>query len=544
MPEPAVPYATWAAAQLRAGADPESIDAGRLSGIHLEWLGVCRTANGADRRTVFDNFVHGHPQGKQFVAEVFAVQPGTAEPVHDVPPERIMVDVPPLPRAASLTAAMARQAGDTGEYLDVFAAYIHQIANTLPRDFTQAAALYTLSLAVARRLHVSTYFEGEIYPCLWILWVAESTVFHKTTGLNQVLRLARSTMDHLLLPDESSRDRLIHDMAGKPPANMDQLTLWEKQRIDRGRLHAGQRGIVLDEVSSLFSGFRKDYNAGSVEVFLKAYDCEPEKTYSTLKHGNLYVRFMYMPILGGTTPAAIQRSGDLYMWQNGFWPRFTPLVPEVVFPEKLKHNDDIITRPESIDRTLRGLLERLPEPQIGLNEPIPPKSIHVPIDKGAWKHWQEYADAMLYHLQHPDMTDDDRMRKLYGRLPTKLLQVATLLAALDWPAGAEQPRIEMRHYARAHQIVEAWRVNAHRFVAIMDRPLAGQDNERRLLNTISQLAKQETLPTTRELHRALHWPREKIESLLSQMERDGLIEAAQTDSKRTKFWKVSEEGSK
>lgn len=542
MPEPVVTYNVWAAARLRAGADPETIDASRLSGVYLEWLGAVRAVNGGDRRAAFDHFIKEHPEGKRVNDEIFRVDIGQPAPTPEkTAADTVMVDVPDLPQSARLTTAMTRVASETGEYLTTFSDYVYQIANTLPRDFSVAAALWTVSLIVARRLHTGAYFEPQIFPVLWVLWVAESTIFHKTTGLNLARRLVRHVVPHLLLPEESSRDALIHDMAGRPPANMDQMTLFEKQRVDRGRMYAAQRGIVVDEASSLFSGFRKDYNAGAVEVFLKAYDCEDEKIHSTLKHGNIYVRWMYLPLLGATTPASIQQASNLVMWQNGFWPRFVPLVPERVFPERPHHHDDILPRPEALDQALLALNKRLPEPTISLSEPVPPKSIHVAMDPECWKHWKAYSEVMGHELLHPDKTSDDRLRKLYGRMPVKLMQVATLLAALDWPDEADAPRIRLPHYAAAHQIVETWRVNAHRFVAVMDRPLAGEDHERRILHTIVQLAKQNVLATTRELHRVLHWPRDKIEACVIQMEKDGLIAQEKTASGRTGYWRVCEE---
>jgi len=540
---PNLDYGAWAAARLRDGCALDALDLPRITGTWREWLGVCRALNGGDRRAAFDGWTRSHPERDSIIATVFAVPPTlTAYPEEAAKPFReisVYTDVPPLPAPARLTGAMERAASDTGAFLADYANYSNQIANTIPREMAEAAALSIASIAVARRLYFPTYFEPQIYPLLWILWVAESTVFHKTTALNVARRAIRQNMAHLLLPDESSSDRLIQDLAGMKPSNFEQLPLFDQARWRLGARHSGQRGIVIDEASSLFSGFRKDYNIGKVEVFLKAYDCDDEKVHSTVKHGNIYMRWLYMPMLGATTPAAIQSAANLSMWQMGFWPRFCVLVPERLFPDAIQHSDELISRPAVIDQTLTRLLEALPLPddQAIYERGESPKSLEVTYTKEVWKHWVKYDDALSHTLQHPDATADDRLRKMYGRNPVKLLQVATLLAALDWD-GMGAPHVAMSHYARAHQIVECWRVNAHRFVEVMDRPLTGEDRERRVLNTLAHLDEKQVAATTREIQRSTGWPRDQVDKLLQQMSADNLIVEEESANKRTRFWKA------
>jgi len=546
---PRIDYGPWAIARLREGAELTSIDSNRLDGHAQEFLGICRALNGhGDRRVMFDDWARVHPQGKDIISRVFAVPGHLAD--YPEPPETkdesrttVYVDVPPLPKAARLVDSMETAATDTGAFIQKWQGYIAAIVNTIPPEFAEAGALTLWSIAAARRVHVPTYFEPEIYPNIWSLWVAESTVFHKTTALNAHRRLIRRVMPYLLLPEETSGDRLIQEMAGMDPVNLGQMHGEDQARWRKAKLHAGQRGIVIDEASSLFSGFRKDYNIGKIETFLKAYDCDDEKVFSTIRHGSIHLRWLYMPLLGATTPAAIQGAANLQMWEMGFWPRFVLLVPERMFPDPLISSDELISRPVDIDNALSQFIGALPQmdEQFEMGERVirPPTSIEVSYTKEAWKHWTKFNDAMSYTLQHPDVMPDSRLRKMYGRFPVKLLQVATLLACMDWN-GEGAPKINMAHYARAHQIVERWRVNAHRFVEVMSRPLTGEDRERRILNTIERVQAAGGLATTREIHRHTGWPRDQLEALLSQMERDNLLGQVESESKRTKVWKVSQ----
>ncbi|MBP7692257.1 MAG: hypothetical protein KA764_10085, partial [Anaerolineales bacterium] len=205
-------YGVWAAVRLREGAALDALELDRITGPWREWVGVCRAVNGGDRRAAFDAWVQAHPEKKRLIAAVFDQPLNLPEPAEslaaEIDPQAIDVTVPDLPAAARRTPAMERAAGEAGAFVDVFARYLAQVVNTLPREMVEAAALTVASIAVARRLVLPTYFD-DLYPILWTLWIAPSTVFHKTTALNQVRALLRDVMPHLLLPQESSNDRLL-----------------------------------------------------------------------------------------------------------------------------------------------------------------------------------------------------------------------------------------------------------------------------------------------------------------------------------------------
>lgn len=541
------PYSHWVIARLRDGAALDSIESERLSAEAAEFAGICRYLNGGDRREAFEAWTRYHPRGKAILLAVADVPPGLKEYPAELTPgglhtATLPVSVADLVQPARLTPAMERAASDTGEWLQAYVDYVAQIANTMPAEMNAAAALCLVSVAIARRVYFPTYFEPQVFPNLWVLIVAESTVWHKTTALNAARRLARAVMPHLLLPEESSADRLIQELAGMDPANYNQLTMFDQERWRRAKMFAAQRGLVIDEASSLFGSFQKDYNVGKVETLLKCFDCDEERVHTTVRHGNLYLRWLHMSLLGATTPAAIQKAASLQMWQMGFWPRFAVLVPSRLFPDRVVHPEEKVYRPAVLDDTLANLVARLPQPKPdGFEDRArPPDALAVTFDKAVWEHWRAYSDCMLYDLQHPDVTSDDRLRKMYGRLPVALLKVATLLATLDWPVDAQAPHVAVSHYARAHQIVEGWRANAARFITVMDQPLAGEDHEQRLMRAVREMGQAGTLATTRNLYRALHWERAKVLGLLEDLRRDGLVDEVESDRRRTKVWRLVE----
>jgi len=456
-------------------------------------------------------------------------------------PDVIAADMPDLPPAARLTPAMERAASEAGSFVERLADHVVQVAGTLPRDMAVAGALVVLSIAVARRVVLLTPFD-DLYPIIWALWVAPSTVFHKTTALNVLLGLIRDTMPHLLLPQSSTNGRLLQNLAGQLPPNHDEFLPWDQEQWRRSVLFAGQRGLVQDEASRLFGDFGQSFNRGMLETFLKAYDCEPLLIHETNKHGVVYLRNLYLPILGATTPASLKAANTVTLWQSGFWPRWAVFVPDRLFPERQSQALLRVPRPPELEAALRGLLERLPEPAPASDNPqtppAPPPCQITTIDNEAWEHWLDYNDAMLYGFQNPQVVGDDRLRLVCGRLPVKLLRIATLLATMDSQPGPAGPRITLAQYARAHQIAESWRLNAWRFVELMDHAQGGDDREQRLLTILHTLAATNTPATERELHRRSHWDRSKVEAVLRQLEKDGLVVSRPTKTKRTVEWKL------
>lgn len=542
-------YSAWAIAQLRAGRPLEELNAVRITPPWSEYVGICRTINGGDRRAAFDAWIGSHPQGRELVAQVFQVpihlteypEPSDLLPVAN----RVEADVPELPVEARLSPEMERAAADTGSFIADCAEHVARFVPTMPRYMLTNAALTTVSIAVARRLVLPMYY-GDVFPILWTLIVAASTVFGKTTALNFYSDLADDAMPHLLLPTESSNDRLIQNMAGIKPVNFEQLPLFKQDRLRHSWKFAGQRGVIVDEASSVFGSFDKEYNRGKIETFLRAYDCARNREHETNKYGLIWLRHLYMPFLGATTPESAQFANTEYMWGSGFWPRFNLLVPEKQFPDEEDDAVERIERPAELTHTLVRLLNRLPEPSV--DEPDPhappenPNQITVLMDGEVMAHWKHYQRTLRRTFQNPDVVPNLRLRPMLGRMPHKLLCAAILLAALDWREGEAAPRIRLPHYARAHQLAEEWRVNAYRFVEVMNARPDAAIYERRLLECIRRLELDKKPATIRELQKLTHWDREVVVRYLELMRDDGLLESIQSDGKRTLVWRILEGG--
>lgn len=389
----------------------------------------------------------------ELVAAAVVEPPGTNSTVLV---ESEALSCPVLPAYARPDTPLASY---TGLWIALYLKYAMQIAPMTPIAFHVSAALWLASLAIARRFVLNMAF-ATVFPNLYILWIAGTTLWNKSTALDIAQRLARQAFPHLLLPHDTTPESQLADMAGHEPANFATLPLGLQQLWQRGRDFAAQRGILLDEASGLLASAGKDYNAGLIEAFLKFYDCT-DHVRSTMSKGWTVVRHPYVSLLGASTPLALsQHLLSERLWAMGWWPRFALLTPETERPSWRVATD--VEQPTELVTTLQTLHQDLPTPAY----PDPPEQLSLSLGSGVMDQWQGYNQALRHDLLTPDL--DHRLHGTYGRLPTTVLKVAMLVASLDWAANKQRPRaptVELPHLAWAISTVEDWRFSAHRVLA-------------------------------------------------------------------------------
>jgi hypothetical protein len=364
--------------------------------------------------------------------------------------------VPELPKSIVLDKDNAQKAGGLlNQYVD----YANKISPMTPRLFHESSMLTLISGVIARRMVLKMPF-GDIYPSLYILWIAPSTLFRKTTAMQIGFRNFFDKFRFLLLPNDTTPEALFSNMAGIEPLNLknmpsDWQDLWQK-----GRDYSAQKIWTVDEASGLLASFGRDYNAGLLEALLRFYDCENSFTRSTKGEGYIQIRYSYLTMIGASTPVALSRylCADR-LWSNGFWPRFALLSPETERPDWAEAV--AVTPPDEIVQRVEDIFNNLPASKW----PNAPQALPVNMGQAVYNFWNTYNKAVSYDLLTPDL--DNRLYAAYGRLPTHTLKVATLLSALDW-GGGNPPEILLPHLLRAIQIVEGWRFSFHRVLRDSD----------------------------------------------------------------------------
>ncbi len=379
---------------------------------------------------------------------------------------RAEAHVPPLPAAAKLSEADTAAAAEVGRMLDVWMQWATKRAALTPALFLEAAWLWLVSVAVARRVCVQIG-GTRFYSRLWVLWIAITTRYAKSTGLICAHDLAERAFPHMLIPNQSTPEALVATLAGKLPDNLDALPEADRQRIQAGQKFAAQRGLLIDEASSLLGASRKDYMHGLQELLLQTYDMKERLEFSTRGQGLLILRRPCLNILAATTPMAMARYVGAEQWETGDMARYALLCPEGPPGQAvglLSAENGAYNPPAELVDGLQQLHRRLPDPP---DPGAPEQTVFASVSKDALQRLDAYSQA-LQGLVSDEL--DTRLHGNYGRLPAMVMTVALNLALGDWIAQAEgnRPTVRLGHAARAQQIVERWRASLHRLLPMLD----------------------------------------------------------------------------
>lgn len=412
-----------------------------------------------------------------------------------------------------------------GKWLDDYINYSKAISPMAPFEFHESAGLWIAGLAIARRLRANMPFD-EVYPNLFIAWVAPSTLWRKTTTLNVARRIVSRAIPHLLLSSDITPQQLLSAMAGTEPANKLHLPERDVQLWHAGRDYAAQRGICLDEMSGMMSSAGRDFNAGLIEYLMKFYNCEELTQRETRGEGLTVVRNSYLSFLGASTPMALSVAmNSEVLWSGGWWPRFALIGAGDCKPKLL----DPLSEPPDADPIVNGI-RRLYNCFQQPTWPDPVDPVDVIIEHDAYTAWHNYFRA-LYQMVSEQLLDS-ALSPLYGRLHIQALKVAMILAALDWSGGEWQessPVVKLAHVARAIDVAERWRASSHRIMA----DVTMGENARFLQRVLSHvISAGEWGVTLRDLYKALSKSPYEVETALSQLLRAAEIEVVEMGSSR------------
>jgi hypothetical protein len=203
----------------------------------------------------------------------------------------------------------------------------------------------------------------------------------------------------------------------------------------------------------------------------KLDDCPPDYSRSTIARGDEVIQRPYLALIANLTPADLRpvAKKGTQLWGDGFLARFAFITPprdEVLaaqFPQGRRPSPPELMAPLAAWHRHLGLPTVRIEKQAGKNgasagektvtvEPPEPQLCALGAD--VWDALHRYNEGVLEIARGSELTDLDGN---YGRLHEKALRVAALLASLE-----NGGRVEMRHWARAQEVAERWRLYAHR----------------------------------------------------------------------------------
>lgn len=172
-----------------------------------------------------------------------------------------------------------------------------------PFEFNRLCGLVTAAAAIQRRAVLRMSF-GDIYPNLYACIVAPTSVFHKSTALDQVPQLLRrAQLDALLLANDMTAEGLVRQLQSRP---------------------AGL--IVNHEIGRIFNSHNVKYLANLKPNLTDSFDCKP--FIRRLSAEEIRIDAPYLNILGATTPSRFFEGVSLTDWQDGFLARWLFVLPE------------------------------------------------------------------------------------------------------------------------------------------------------------------------------------------------------------------------
>ncbi len=395
--------------------------------------------------------------------------------------------------------------------------------NQTPMIFHQAAGLWLLATAVGRRLYGEAPWGVKIYPNLYLMLVAGTTFYRKSTAYKLAEQVARQAIPHMLMPTPGSPERFQEALAGRMPSNFDKLAREQQERLTKAQPFAAQRGLLKDEVAGLFGAInRKDYMVGMKDLLMELYDC-PDYFDKDTQTGLNIVENAALSILGVTTPASLSCAVSTGDWDNGLLIRFALLSPEPNYTERPAAKQ-YRTVPQMLIDDLKALHDRLPAPQQSETGMKAPVSLRLNVQ--CWEQCQSYGD-WLRRMCDPgrDTELDDRLKGVYGRMHVQAFKLASLFAALDWlTTSDEAPTVTADHWNAAQALAEGWRQSAHRLLEQLDRSGEAVQEKRhqdRMLAAIRESGQQGYV--LRDLYRKMHLTAKAGRQIAQELVKAGLV---------------------
>lgn len=386
-------------------------------------------------------------------------------------------------------------------WLDTYMEIADAKSPMTPMSFHEAIGLWCISTVIARRL-VVVMPHDDVYPNLWVMLVAPSTLYAKTTAMNNGRNTVTCATPHLVFPDSSTPEAMLEELSGKRLEGI-------------AKNQAGQRGLILDEASGLLAMSGRDYMSGNLELLMRFYDCPLGYKRVTRSQGEVQINGLYLTLLGASTPSMLAPYiKQKRLWANGWWARFGIVsfpegIPQYRQSMKVDHAEE-----EEQSNALIRLHNRLPITEY----PNISKALSVALAPDALHAFNDFDKRMRYDLLLDNPSEE--LGASLGRSPTQALKIATCLAAMDWTEDQDAPVIEIHHWQRAQAIAEKWLAGAKRIIELA-RQQDGDDCIRRVLEAIVQIG---GWVSVREIYRKLSLDASKVQSALAELIAVGEIE--------------------
>lgn len=281
-------------------------------------------------------------------------------------------------------------------------------------DFILWTAISSIAGAVGRKVWVSR--NGyQIYPNLYVLLVGKPGSTYKTSAIRNAAYFLSKLPQAGVLPENMTPAAMLNRMAENSRKKFAKLS---------GQSYCDGSGFIYSgEIVNILG---KSKYGNMLNLLTELYDSEPngwghENAFikETLVGGELKIYNPCINMLGATTPGAFHK--DIVTRdeiKSGFTSRLLIIYDAIGSTKKAIWNEEEDLAPKKLSD--ERLISRLKEVAL-LSGPMKPAKSFI----SRHLEFMEANEAML-RLLH-----DERMQSFYGRKPTSLLKIATLISLSD-----------------------------------------------------------------------------------------------------------------
>lgn len=183
-------------------------------------------------------------------------------------------------------------------FFDLYTQYAEEFTDA-PSIIHRRVALSLLSICLNRNVHLAQGARN-LYPNLWMVIVAPSSFYRKSSSLWIGEDILKRIPDHqLLLAKEYSYEKFVEEMS-----------------------HNSVGVFIANEFKTFMSVLGREYNAGMQSLLTDLYDCGDDYTRKTRGGGEIAIKEPFVNILSASTMDWLVSSVKDEDMAGGFLPRF------------------------------------------------------------------------------------------------------------------------------------------------------------------------------------------------------------------------------
>ncbi len=326
--------------------------------------------------------------------------------------------------------------GDTG-FIERYVNYARELTDA-PLIFHFFNALAILGAAVGRRTYIP-WGQNNIYPNLWVILLAASTNYRKTTSLRIAESILRGRDKGLVFPNEFTPESLLRQLS-RTPCGM----------------------LSLDEFGLFLTSTKKEYMRGVAEILTTLYDCPPEYN-KEIMSGSISIELPFISILATSTIDWLTANVNEKDIRGGFLGRF------LLVPSWVKYGWLAIP-PEKNIEIAKKLSEWLGEIAMDI---IYPKTYLSEDAQDVFVEWlKEHEDDLSARSETCAM--------LFSRMPSNLLKIALIIHL----AGTRGPSIGEASVRAAIGVIELLKPRYERLIEREFTFTRFEDHRKKVLDII------------------------------------------------------------